>query len=126
LISTKYGFAAGNGNADIGERARHAEVDLAVDANVLRGELVVDDVFKAAQVAAEFLDEESQLTKGGLALCPTDRRRAFGRSLCRVSRNAGRWATSVTGRGSHGLAGGDKKLVDEAYEQALAFIRMHL
>src|SRR5262249_20487969 len=32
---------------------------------------------------------------------------------------------TVKGAG-HGLAGGDKKLVDEAHEKALAFIRQHL
>jgi hypothetical protein len=31
----------------------------------------------------------------------------------------------VTGAG-HGLAGGDKKLVADAHERALAFIRKHL
>jgi hypothetical protein len=32
---------------------------------------------------------------------------------------------TVKGAG-HGLAGGDKKLVDEANEKALVFIRQHL
>ncbi|MCE9530200.1 MAG: hypothetical protein K8T89_03550 [Planctomycetes bacterium] len=33
----------------------------------------------------------------------------------------------VTVRGAgHGLSGGDRKLVDEAHEKALAFIRTHL